>query len=144
YGDWAGGCRCRRADLRELTERAQAGVLQSQADKLQSNMKPDQGMVVEAIRFETTGGGRVLVVAHHLVIDAVSWRILLDQLQTCYKGNENTSEFRNVSRHSSYGEWANRLEAEADSQETSEEKEFWVGQDEGGELPKGEIKGRNT
>jgi amino acid adenylation domain-containing protein/non-ribosomal peptide synthase protein (TIGR01720 family) len=144
YGDWAGGCRCGRADLRELTERAQAGVLESQAEKLQSNMKPDQGMLVEAIRFETSGGGRVFVVAHHLVIDAVSWRILLDQLETCYRGNENTSEFRNVSRHSSYGEWANRLEAEADSQETSEEKDFWVGQEEGEELPKDEIKGRNT
>ncbi|MFD9880907.1 amino acid adenylation domain-containing protein [Streptomyces alboflavus] len=51
-----------------------------------AELDPGRGAVLRAVRFDRGPGrpGRLLLVAHHLVVDAVSWRILLPELaQLC-------------------------------------------------------------
>lgn len=47
-----------------------------------TRLDPDTGTVVQAVWFDrgSTQHGRLLLVVHHLAIDGVSWRILLDDL----------------------------------------------------------------
>ncbi|HEV2799875.1 MAG TPA: amino acid adenylation domain-containing protein [Pyrinomonadaceae bacterium] len=117
--------RCGRADLRSLPQTAQSKVIETIAERVQESLELETGRLVCAVRFEVTGGGRLLVVAHHLVIDGVSWRILLDQMERSYR--EGTHNDLRV-QGSSFGQWARRLELEARSEETQRELAYWMKQ----------------
>ncbi|GAA1945970.1 hypothetical protein GCM10009754_12290 [Amycolatopsis minnesotensis] len=69
----------------ELIERASA-VDQRQIDEAVRRLAPRDGRMLQAVWFET--GHRLLLVAHHLVVDGVSWRILLDDLARAWDGAE--------------------------------------------------------
>ncbi|GAA3438553.1 non-ribosomal peptide synthetase [Kutzneria kofuensis] len=59
------------------------------------------------IRAAITGDDQVTLYVHHLVVDGVSWRILLDDLMTVYRDGELGP------RTTSFQEWASRLSAHA-------------------------------
>ncbi len=56
---------------------------------------------------------RLLVAVHHLAIDAVSWRVLLEDLFTAYQQAEKGQLIRPPARTSSFSRWARRLAAHA-------------------------------
>jgi amino acid adenylation domain-containing protein len=64
------------------------GVIADHAPRLQSSLSLEDGVLMRAALFTATTGstGRLLLIFHHLVIDGVSWRILLDELQSAYDG----------------------------------------------------------
>ncbi|QUQ65089.1 non-ribosomal peptide synthetase [Kutzneria sp. CA-103260] len=57
------------------------------------------------IRAAITNANRVTLYVHHLVVDGVSWRILLDDLKTAYQGCDLPP------RTTSFQEWAHRIES---------------------------------
>ncbi|MFC8009811.1 AMP-binding protein, partial [Streptomyces cinereoruber] len=61
--------------LRELVSR--------ESDRAAGELDPESGRTVRAVRFDAGPGepGRLLLVAHHLVVDEVSWQILLPDLR---------------------------------------------------------------
>ncbi|WCN79542.1 non-ribosomal peptide synthetase [Micromonospora sp. LH3U1] len=68
------------------------------------------------------GPDRLLLVAHHLVIDVVSWRILLEDLTALATGASLAA------KTTSWQHWARHLRAEADSETTRSELPYWVEQ----------------
>ncbi|MGZ9705569.1 non-ribosomal peptide synthetase [Pseudomonas sp. GNP013] len=71
------------------------------------------------------GQQRLLIAIHHLVVDGVSWRVLLEDLQNVYR---QLSEGRSVSlpaKTSALREWAARLQAYAHSESLREELSLW-------------------
>ncbi|MFI0187757.1 non-ribosomal peptide synthase/polyketide synthase [Streptomyces sp. NPDC017082] len=71
----------------------------------------DSGPLFTARLFATDGHGpaRLLLVAHHLVVDGVSWRILLEDLETAYRQAAAGEPVRLPARTTSVREWAGRL-----------------------------------
>ncbi len=57
--------------------------LAAEAEAAVARLDPDAGRVLEAVFFDRgpDSQGRLLLVAHHLVVDGVSWRILVDDLR---------------------------------------------------------------
>nr|ADU56039.1 hypothetical protein CA37-16 [uncultured organism CA37] len=76
-------------DVARLVERVEAGAgeVDDVADRCArlaaAGLDPDAGAVVRVVWVDAGPGrvGRLVLVAHHLVVDAVSWRILLPDLQ---------------------------------------------------------------
>ncbi|RAJ26890.1 non-ribosomal peptide synthase protein (TIGR01720 family)/amino acid adenylation domain-containing protein [Pedobacter cryoconitis] len=54
------------------------------ADRLQQHMDLENGVLVKPGLLHLDNGSALLIVIHHLVVDAFSWRILLDDIQTLY------------------------------------------------------------
>jgi len=80
------------------------------------------------------GSQRLLLVAHHLVIDGVSWRILLDDLQSAYRQLRNGQALRLPAKTSAYKAWGEQLLAHAGSAAMAAELTYWQAQlAEGGE-----------
>ncbi|MFE4421469.1 amino acid adenylation domain-containing protein [Streptomyces sp. NPDC056817] len=54
------------------------------------SLRPDAGEMVRAVWWDAAPGvpGRLLLVLHHLVVDGVSWRILLPDLAAAVEGRE--------------------------------------------------------
>ncbi|MFJ6608718.1 amino acid adenylation domain-containing protein [Streptomyces sp. NPDC091289] len=57
-------------------------ALAREVDELAARLDPAEGLMVRARSYPGTDGhpGRLLLVVHHLAVDGVSWRILLDDL----------------------------------------------------------------
>ncbi|RSS49757.1 condensation domain-containing protein, partial [Streptomyces sp. WAC06614] len=57
-----------------------------EARAARERLAPDAGVMVQVVWFEQAR--RLLVMAHHLVVDGVSWRVLLPDLAQAYAGGE--------------------------------------------------------
>ena len=94
----------------------------------------------------TLGDGqvRVLMVIHHLVIDTVSWRLLLQDLQVAYEAYRNGQAPALPIRTSSYRAWAEGLQAYA-ANYPAQEQAWWLEQIDqpGSELPCDNPRGKN-
>ncbi|KNY24961.1 non-ribosomal peptide synthetase [Pseudobacteroides cellulosolvens] len=69
-------------------------------------------------------GKRLLLTAHHLVVDGVSWRIIIDDLAWFYKQLLHGNDVKIPSKTNSVQDWASVLAASGKSM-VKEEIDFW-------------------
>ncbi|GAA2264401.1 hypothetical protein GCM10010430_56330 [Kitasatospora cystarginea] len=77
-------------------------------------------------------GGRradqIFTVVHHTVVDGISWRVVMEDLQAAYQALRDGRTPGLLPKTTSYQEWIARLEAEAASDRTRAELDYWAGQ----------------
>ncbi|NWB24860.1 MULTISPECIES: non-ribosomal peptide synthetase [unclassified Pseudomonas] len=71
------------------------------------------------------GQRRLLIAIHHLVVDGVSWRVLLEDLQTVYRQLSDGQPVNLPAKTSALRDWAARLQAYAGSESLREELHVW-------------------
>ncbi len=71
---------------------------------------------------------RLLLAIHHLAVDGVSWRVLLEDLQTAYRQLQQGQAIRLPAKTSAVRDWARRLGAYAGSESLREEAHWWQAQ----------------
>jgi non-ribosomal peptide synthase protein (TIGR01720 family) len=71
-------------------------------------------------------GSELLMVIHHLAVDALSWSFLLDDLEELLRAGLEGREPSLQSPSTSYGEWAQRLEEYAQSAEAAHQLPLWT------------------
>ncbi|MFJ8935178.1 non-ribosomal peptide synthase/polyketide synthase [Streptomyces sp. NPDC102365] len=72
-----------------------------------------------------TTGARLLLVVHHLVVDGVSWRVLLEDLETAYGQALAGDPVRLPERTTSVQEWTRRLRAHTAAGGFAAQREHW-------------------
>ncbi|MFG2091908.1 condensation domain-containing protein, partial [Spirillospora sp. NPDC048824] len=78
-----------RVDVAGLDTDKLRAVVTEQATAARDRLDPRAGTVAQLVWFDAgQDQGRLLVVLHHLVVDGVSWRILLPDLVTAWAGGE--------------------------------------------------------
>jgi non-ribosomal peptide synthase protein (TIGR01720 family) len=85
-----------------------------------------------------------LVVIHHLVVDGVSWRILVDDLGEACSRIARSGKIEPPPKTTSYGAWAERLAEHATSDALEEARRYWRSAlpERTPRLPSGEEGGR--
>ena len=108
-------------DLVHVPETERCTVLEKHAGEIQASLNLSSGPLIRGVYFEfgSSEADRLLIVIHHLVIDGVSWRILLSDLQTAYE-QENLP-----AKTASFQQWAERLVTEAGSEQRGKELAYW-------------------
>ncbi|TVT88096.1 non-ribosomal peptide synthetase [Pseudomonas sp. RGB] len=97
-------------------------------DEAQRSLNLEQGPMLRAALVTLADGAqRLLLVVHHLVVDGVSWRVLLEDLQQAYR------QVALPAKTSSYQQWAQQLQAHAHTLEA--QLPFWLAQSSDAELP---------
>ncbi|UOK40396.1 non-ribosomal peptide synthetase [Pseudomonas palleroniana] len=71
------------------------------------------------------GQQRLLIAIHHLVVDGVSWRVVLEDLQTVYRQLSDGQSVSLPAKTSALRDWAARLQAYAGSESLREELGTW-------------------
>ncbi|MFD3938565.1 amino acid adenylation domain-containing protein [Streptomyces sp. NPDC058611] len=76
----------RRADAAGLDDTALRALITRESDAAAGRLDPDTGAMLQAVWFDAGAGvpGRLLLVVHHLVVDGVSWRVLLGDLAAAW------------------------------------------------------------
>jgi non-ribosomal peptide synthase protein (TIGR01720 family) len=77
----------RRVDVTGADDQALRAAIAEHAAVARDGLDPDNGDMVRAVWFDAGPGeaGRLLLLIHHLVVDGVSWRILLPDLAAAWE-----------------------------------------------------------
>ncbi|MDZ3993046.1 non-ribosomal peptide synthetase [Pseudomonas sp. Teo4] len=90
---------------------------------VQRSLDLQQGPLLRALLVsDGQGAQRLLLAIHHLVVDGVSWRVLLEDLQALYRGQSLAAKTHAM------GDWAARLANYAGSDSLRDELNWWHGQ----------------
>ncbi|MFE3710596.1 condensation domain-containing protein, partial [Streptomyces scopuliridis] len=81
--------------------------------------------VVAGVPYESGGPARLLITAHHLVIDGVSWRILLSDLATAYDQTVSVAATDLGPKSTSVRAWADRFDAHVRDGGFGGQLEYW-------------------
>ncbi|MFJ6574295.1 amino acid adenylation domain-containing protein, partial [Streptomyces sp. NPDC091292] len=136
-GDWVGRVVAAEAsdlvsvvDAGGVTGADEAAFLEARATEVQASLELAGGPLFRVALFELGSDGRqlVLVVAHHLVVDAVSWPVLLEDLASAYAQVERGLTVVELgSKTSSFKAWGERLAELAVSPEVVAGAGLWRG-----------------
>ncbi|SDZ66221.1 non-ribosomal peptide synthetase [Pseudomonas sp. NFIX28] len=103
--------------------------LEQGCEEAQRSLDLQQGPLLRAVLF-TLGDGsqRLLLAIHHLVVDGVSWRILLEDLQQSLGQLAAGQALKLPAKTSSTQAWAEQLQAYAASPALQQELGYWQAQ----------------
>jgi len=109
----------------EVTE--PADVIAAQLEAAVGRLAPAAGMMMQFVWFDAgpARAGRLAVVAHHLVVDGVSWRILLPDLVSAWHAVADGAQPELVPTGTSMRRWAHGLVDEATRPERVAELSWW-------------------
>ncbi|ERI05708.1 AMP-binding enzyme [Aneurinibacillus aneurinilyticus ATCC 12856] len=107
-------------------------VIQREMDTAQASLHLQQGPLMRAVYFDEgeNGSGRFFWTIHHQAVDGVSWRILLEDLQTVYSQAKEGQKIHLPAKSTSFKEWSERLYAYSQSGISQEVEEYWRKQSE--------------
>jgi amino acid adenylation domain-containing protein/non-ribosomal peptide synthase protein (TIGR01720 family) len=112
-----------RSDVRDDAE------LNALCSEAQASLDLQQGSVVRAVLATLADGSqRLLLAIHHLVVDGVSWRILLEDLQLAYEQSARKASIVLAPKTSSTRAWVEHLQAYANSAALEDELSLWQSQ----------------
>jgi non-ribosomal peptide synthase protein (TIGR01720 family) len=117
-------------DLSDISENQQRQAIEATAAALQSSLNLSTGLPLRVVLFQLgrQQPGRLLTIIHHLVVDGVSWRILLEDLQTAYLQLSQGQEIQLPTKTTSLKQWAEKLREYAQSLLVQSELDYWLGQ----------------
>ncbi|MCM3338072.1 non-ribosomal peptide synthase/polyketide synthase [Paenibacillus sp. MER TA 81-3] len=126
-----------RFDLSALSEDKQRSAVESHADKLQASLNLAEGPLFKAALFDigATQPARLLLIAHHLVVDGVSWRIILEDVLTAYTQLLQHQPVALPLKTTSYSAWSTQLQSYAQQPGVLQELSYWLAQSGSAKLP---------
>jgi amino acid adenylation domain-containing protein/non-ribosomal peptide synthase protein (TIGR01720 family) len=113
-------------DLSALSQASQRQEQERIAADTQARLDLSLGPLLRAVSFTSTQASQLLLVCHHLVIDGISWRILLSDLQQAYEQVRQKEAVRLLPTTTSYQRWAEVLQRYAHSPQSQQEQEYWL------------------
>ncbi len=115
-------------DLSHLTEGEQKAELEKDAARVQSGLDLHAGRLMKVVKYEMGAQqrNRILMVIHHLAIDGVSWRILLEDMERSYQQLQQGEQIDLGAKTTSYRQWTERLRQYAQEEQVRQELEYWT------------------
>jgi non-ribosomal peptide synthase protein (TIGR01720 family) len=115
-------------DLSELPAAIQGQRIESVEAELQGSLRLTEGPLLR-VAFFHLGSHRpchLLLVIHHLVVDGISWRVLLEDLQTAYRQLSQGEAVQLPARTTSFKLWSEQVTAYAQSAALRKELPYWL------------------
>lgn len=116
-------------DLSKQSPGDYEGIAREQAQDVQANFKLDEGSLFKCIYFSTgtSQNDFCLLIAHHLLVDAISWQIIADDFTAALQQINAHQEITIASKTNSIKEWNEHVRVYAENI-SSEEFAFWKSQ----------------
>jgi len=113
-------------DLSTLATEAQESEMLRLCEQLHSTLDLEKGPLLQVAIFRLSESDvRLFIVIHHLVVDGVSWRILLEDLQMAYSQLQSGQAVTLPMKTASYQDWANWLDSQDTKDKVSEQIAYW-------------------
>ncbi len=115
-------------DLSALPAGRCSSEIESSAARVQGSLDLERGPIARFVLFDVgpREPQRLLAVIHHLAVDGVSWRILIEDLQEGWPLLARGEVFTPAAKSSSVKQWAERLAEYARSEDLEAELPVWL------------------
>ncbi|MCM3338069.1 non-ribosomal peptide synthase/polyketide synthase [Paenibacillus sp. MER TA 81-3] len=115
-------------NLAKLSEQEQVEQIEAESERLQQSLNLTEGPIIRTALFDlgTERPARLLIVIHHLAVDGVSWRIILEDLQLAYEQLGQSLPVQLPPKTTSFKAWSERLHIYADSHQVRNERAYWL------------------
>ena len=110
-------------DLRD-SQRAD-DVLDLHIERLQASLNLESGPLMKVALFKQNDGDRLLVILHHLIVDGLSWRIILEDMIRGYKQYLSTKSITLPFKTHSFKAWAESIQLYSTSDSLLQEIDYW-------------------
>ena len=96
--------------------------------EMQASLDIEAGTLIKARLFcvDDPTPDQLLIVVHHLVVDGVSWRILLEDLHNFYGQLASKKPLQMPSKTSSWKAWTENLKDAASTAKIMQDTEYWL------------------
>ncbi len=114
--------------------------------KIQSSINLEEGPLMKLGLFQMPEGSCLFITIHHLVVDGVSWRILLEDIESLYQKITRKEPLTLPKKTGSFLSWSEQLSKYIKTDTFHEAKVFWndFESQEVEPLPRDNEQGRNT
>jgi len=120
-------CVFERLDLSAVPAAERSARLQAEATARQAALDLSQGPLLRAVWFDFGDeASQVLVAIHHLVVDGVSWRILLEDLSLACRQGQAGQSLSLPAKTTSFKHWAGRLTELTQSGSLNLHADYWL------------------
>ncbi len=113
--------RLSKIDLTPYPESERTALLAEAAGQAQGDLNLQKGVLIKALLFKLNDHEqRLLIIVHHLVVDGVSWRILLEDLEVAFKQLQQGQTVQ-LPESATFAQWTHALQnysRQIDSQQT--------------------------
>jgi non-ribosomal peptide synthase protein (TIGR01720 family) len=134
-------------DLSHIASVEQERAIEDIALRLQEQLDLERGPICRCMFFSATSASRprLLMVVHHFAVDAVSWRILLEDLQHACGNIHGQRKAVMPPKTSSFRTWTERLTQYADAPSVRDEIAYWMAMNtaDSGRIPRDFTGGHN-
>ncbi|ABW31352.1 non-ribosomal peptide synthetase [Acaryochloris marina] len=126
-----------RWDFSTLSKAEQQAAFATAAAELHTSLDLSKGPLLRVGYFDWGDhlSDSLLIVIHHLVVDGVSWRILLEDLQTAYQHLSRGETVQLPAKTLSFQQWSQQLQQMAQTVLDSSEPDYWLAQQSSTPLP---------
>jgi FkbH-like protein/FkbM family methyltransferase/non-ribosomal peptide synthase protein (TIGR01720 family) len=114
-------------DLTGLSQIRQQEAMREHAARTHAALNLSSGPLIRVVLFPLGASlSQILIIVHHLVIDGVSLRILVGDLETAYRHLAQGLAIRLPDASTTYARWARRLRSYAQSAELASQRDYWA------------------
>jgi amino acid adenylation domain-containing protein/non-ribosomal peptide synthase protein (TIGR01720 family) len=113
------------ANLSNVADPLLSQAIERHATEAQESLSLNQGHVIRAVLLQLRHSQRLLIVIHHMAVDGMSWRVLLEDLQTAYEQLERGQAVQLPPKTVSVRDWARMLHEHSRSSEISKQADDW-------------------
>jgi iturin family lipopeptide synthetase C len=120
-------------------------TLQEIGSRIQSSIDLEKGPLLKLAAFHLNDGTRLLIVIHHLVIDGVSWRILIEDLEMLYQQLQSGLSLSLPLKTDSFQLWSAHLVKYIESKTFKKASNYWsnLTEENAPSLPRDYVEGLN-
>jgi non-ribosomal peptide synthase protein (TIGR01720 family) len=101
--------------------------IEKQGTQLQQSLDLIDGPLLKLAYFHLGSNRlpRLLIISHHLIVDIVSWRVIIEDLQTVYQSLSRKQKPLLPLKSVSFKSWSEKLVSYAQTTEAKNEAQFW-------------------
>ena len=92
----------------------------------QSSLNLSKGPLFRGVLINLQDSKRLLLIAHHLLVDGVSWRILLADLPNLYQQAQSQQTLNLPAKTTAFGNWTNHLQTQIKEGTLQPEYDYWA------------------
>ncbi|ACK73919.1 amino acid adenylation domain protein (plasmid) [Gloeothece citriformis PCC 7424] len=117
-------------DLSQLSPNDQTAAINRYDSELQRSLNLTSGELVKVTLFKLGNQqpSQLLIIIHHLAVDGISWRILLEDLTTAYQQISQGQAIKLPRKTTSFQDWSKQLVSYSQSEKLKEELGYWLSQ----------------
>ncbi|AKE63592.1 Siderophore biosynthesis non-ribosomal peptide synthetase module [Microcystis aeruginosa NIES-2549] len=118
-----------KVDLSHLSYHEQLTKMAEISEVQQRVLNLEEGPLMAVVFFALGESGKMLIVIHHLAVDGISWRIILEDFVTIYHQLETQKPLQLPPKTSSFKTWAEELQNYGKTPEFYAQFKYWLNRD---------------